>query len=103
MVFIGGIQNFAYLTVEEYQHIVRIVGNDIPGEKKVIVGLTQIKGIGNMFANTILNLLKISHNSSIGYLTDEQVKSIEKIITDPSASNFPTWFLSETRILALLL
>jgi len=80
------------LTVEEYEHIVRIVGNDIPGEKKAIVGLTQIRGIGNMFAKSILNLLKISPNSSIGYLTEEQVKSIEKIIKDPSSSNVPTWF-----------
>ena len=33
-----------YLTVE-YQYIVRIVGNDIPGERNMIVGLTQIRGI----------------------------------------------------------
>jgi len=26
--------------------MVRIVGNDIPGEKKMIVGLAQIRGVG---------------------------------------------------------
>jgi len=50
----------------EYQYIVRIVGNDIPGERKMIVGLTQIRGVGYMFANTILNILKIGANQRIG-------------------------------------
>jgi len=35
-----------YLSAQEYRHIVRIVGNDIPGERKILIGLTQIKGIG---------------------------------------------------------
>jgi len=43
--------------------MIRIVGNDIPGERKMIVGLTQIRGVGYMFANTILNVLKINPRS----------------------------------------
>nr|ABZ08804.1 putative ribosomal protein S13/S18 [uncultured marine crenarchaeote HF4000_APKG5C13] len=81
----------------EYQYLVRIVGNDIPGERKMIVGLTQIRGVGYMFANTILNLLKINPNQRIGYLSLEQVKSIESIIKNPSASNFPSWFLNRRK------
>ena len=60
--------------------MIRIVGNDIPGEKKMIVGLTQIRGVGYMFANTILNVLKINPNQRIGYLSSEQIKSIENVI-----------------------
>ncbi len=97
MVFIPVILNLAYLSSSEFQHIVRIVGNDIPGAKKVIVGLTQIKGIGYTFANAILESLKIHTNSNIGNLTDSQVKSIEKIITDPPSSNFPNWFLNRQK------
>jgi len=67
------------LTVE-YQYIVRIVGNDIPGERKMIVGLTQIRGVGYMFANTILNVLKINSNQRVGHLSTEHIKSIENII-----------------------
>ncbi|MFB5630327.1 MAG: 30S ribosomal protein S13 [Nitrosopumilaceae archaeon] len=85
------------MSSSEFQHIVRIVGNDIPGAKKVIVGLTQIKGIGYTFANAILESLKIHTNSNIGNLTDSQVKSIEKIITDPRSSNFPNWFLNRQK------
>ena len=85
------------MSTQEYRHIVRIVGNDIPGERKTLVGLTQIRGIGHMFASAILDTLKINANSNIGNLTDEQVQAIEKTIQDPKAANFPTWFLNRQK------
>ena len=63
----------------------------------MIVGLTQIRGVGYMFANTILNILKINPNQRIGHLSQEQIKSIENIIKNPSTSNFPSWFLNRRK------
>ena len=63
----------------------------------MIVGLTQIRGVGYMFANTILNVLKINPNQRIGHLSPEQVNSIESIIKNPSGSNFPSWFLNRRK------
>ena len=85
------------MSAQEYRHIVRIVGNDIRGERKIVIGLTQIKGLGFMFATAILDILKIDTNSNIGNLTDENVQAIEKLITDPIASNIPTWFLNRRK------
>ena len=93
MVFNGVTENLAYLS-SEYENLIRIVGNDIPGEKKTLIGLTQIRGLGYMFANSILQILKINPDSRIGTLSPEQVSSIEKIIEDPKSVNFPTWFLN---------
>jgi len=73
------------------------VGNDIPGERKSLVGLTQIKGIGYNFATAILDTLKINTNSNIGNLTDDNIKAIEKLILDPIGANFPTWFLNRNK------
>ena len=73
------------------------MGNDIPGERKSIVGLTQIKGIGYNFATAILDTLKINTNSNIGNLSDANVEAIEKIILDPIGANFPTWFLNRNK------
>ena len=97
MVFIGGTENGAYLSSQEYRHIVRIVGNDIPGEKKILVGLTQIRGIGYNFATAILDSLKIDSNTNIGYLSEDEVKAIEQILQNPSSANFPTWFLNRRK------
>ena len=85
------------MSTQEYNHIVRIIGNDIPGEKKITVGLTQIKGIGYNFATAILDTLKINPDSSVGFLTESNVQAIEKLITDPSSSNFPLWFLNRRK------
>ena len=73
------------------------MGNDIPGEKKIAVGLTQIRGIGHNFATAILDTLKIDPNSNIGYLTDSQVQSIEQILKDPKGASFPVWFLNRRK------
>lgn len=96
-VFIGVILNFAYLTVQEYRHIVRIIGNDIAGDKPILIGLTQIRGVGYNFANAILTALKIDPNINIGFLSDSQVETIEKILKDPSESKFPSWFLNRQK------
>ena len=77
--------------------MIRILGNDIPGDKKMLVGLSQIKGVGYMFANTILSVLKINSNQRVGHLSTEHIKSIENIIKNPSLSNFPSWFLNRRK------
>lgn len=83
--------------MSEYRHIVRILGNDIPGEKKSIVGLTQIRGIGYNFANAILLKLNIDKNSSMGYMDEETATRIEGLIQNPQSAGFPNWFLNRRK------
>ncbi len=85
------------MSSQEYNHIIRILGNDIPGERKIVVGLTQIKGIGYNFATAIVDTLKINPDSSVGYLTESEAQAIEKLISDPSSANFPSWFLNRRK------
>ncbi len=96
MVFNGVTKSFAYLS-SQYENLIRILGNDIPGENKTLIGLTQIRGIGYMFANSMLQILKINPDSRIGTLSADQVSSIEKMIQDPKSQNFPTWFLNRQK------
>ena len=63
----------------------------------MVIALTQIKGVGYMFANSIINNLKIDSGLRIGNLSNEQIKSIENIIQNPSSSNFPSWFLNRRK------
>lgn len=83
-----------YLSISGYEHIIRIVGNDIIGEKKLLIGLQQIKGVGRAFANAILDKLEMSSDSNIGNMTEKQVKDIEGILEDPIKAGFPIWFLN---------
>ena len=60
----------------------------------MLIGLRQIKGIGYMFANSMLQVFKINPHQKVGNLTTEQISSIEKIIQNPKDVNFPIWFLN---------
>ena len=85
------------MSAQEYNHIVRIVGNDIPGDKKILVGLTQVRGVGRSFALAVLDTLGISTSTSMGLVADADVARIEELIKDPIKAGFPIWFLNRRR------
>ncbi len=60
----------------------RIAGIDLPKQKRSVIGLTYIYGIGNTSAAEILKKANISEDRHIGDLTEEEVTSIRQIITN---------------------
>ena len=60
----------------------RIAGVDLPTNKRVEIGLTYIYGIGRSTSREILDNLKISYDKKIKDLTEEEVDTIRKTITD---------------------
>lgn len=93
----GGDRIFSHLATQEYRHIVRIAGKDVPGAKKMIIGVSQVRGIGYNFAKAILDVLKINYNSNVGFLTESQVDAIEKAMRNPASLNVPSWFLNRRK------
>ncbi len=82
------------MSTSGYEHIIRIVGKDIAGDKKLLVGLQQIKGVGRAFANAILDKLEMNTDANIGNMTEKQVEDIEVVLKDPIKAGFPLWFLN---------
>jgi small subunit ribosomal protein S13 len=60
--------------------LARIAGVDLPKNKRVVVGLTYIYGIGKPSAQQILREANIDVNVRVQDLTDDQVKTIRTII-----------------------
>ena len=58
----------------------RIVGVDLPKNKRGVIGLTYIYGIGRSTARKILDEAGISHDLKVQDWTDEQVGAIRNII-----------------------
>ncbi len=85
------------MSSQEFRHIVRIAGKDVPGAKKTIVGVGQVKGIGYNFARALLQVLKINPDSNVGFLTEAQVVEIENAMRNPSSVNIPSWFLNRQK------
>ncbi len=96
MVFIRVIESMIILLGQEFRHIVRIAGKDVDGNKKLVVSLSEIKGIGYNFAQLLLERIKIDPNMRTGYLSDEGVQRIEEALSDPSKI-LPIWYLNRRK------
>lgn len=58
----------------------RIAGIDLPKQKRGVVGLTYIFGIGKTTAKAILDETGIDHNTKVADWNEEQVAALRKII-----------------------
>ena len=58
----------------------RISGVDLPKNKRVIIGLTYIYGIGKATAQVICDKCNVDVNTRVNDLTDDEVAEIRKLI-----------------------
>jgi small subunit ribosomal protein S13 len=59
----------------------RIAGIDLPKNKRGVIGLTYIFGIGASRAGNILDKAEISHDKKVAEWNDEELTSIRNIIS----------------------
>ncbi|MEF9984980.1 MAG: 30S ribosomal protein S13 [Malacoplasma sp.] len=57
----------------------RILGVDIPNNKRVLISLTYVYGIGKSRSSQILAQAKIDENRKVSSLSEEELASIRKI------------------------
>jgi len=57
----------------------RILGVDIPNDKRVVISLTYIFGIGKSTSQQILKLANIDENIRVKDLADEQIAEIRRV------------------------
>ncbi|MFT4663632.1 MAG: small subunit ribosomal protein S13 [Polaribacter sp.] len=60
----------------------RIAGNDLPKNKRGIIGLTYIYGIGRSSSSQILAQAKIDESTKVNEWTDENIKEIGRILQE---------------------
>lgn len=60
----------------------RISGVDLPSNKRIVIGLTYVFGIGKATSQKILSLAKVTESIRVKDLTDEQEAAIRKVIED---------------------
>jgi small subunit ribosomal protein S13 len=85
------------LSASEYKYILRIAGKDIDGSKKVIVAVSEIKGIGYNFAQVLTQTLNINPDKRVGFLTESELREIEGAIANPDKAGVPQWYLNRRK------
>ena len=82
---------------QEFRHIVRVAGRDLDGTKKVVPAISEIKGVGESYANAMVSALKIDHKSRLGQLNDRQLQQVESALKDPASLALPSWLLNRRK------
>jgi small subunit ribosomal protein S13 len=81
--------------------IVRIIGKDLDGTKNINESLMRIKGINHRLGKIITIKFceenKLSRETKLGNLTNDQVKLLEKIVQNPDKANMPKWILNRQK------
>lgn len=78
-------------------NLVRIMGTGVNGEKTLMFGLSQIKGVSIMFANALTHVLKLDKNMKIAELSEKDIEKIEEFLSNPKKSGIPSWLLNQRK------
>jgi len=62
--------------------LAHLAGIELPKDKRVVIGLTYIFGIGKSISSKILKKAKIDENKKVKDLTVEEEKTLREIIQD---------------------
>jgi small subunit ribosomal protein S13 len=73
---------------QDYFSIIRILQTDIPGNKRVLVGLTYIKGVSWSVCNAMCKILKIDSQKKIEDLTEKEIETITEFLKNPKLPEF---------------
>jgi small subunit ribosomal protein S13 len=68
--------------------LIRIMGKDIPGNKKLLSGLTRLKGISWAFGNSVCKKLNLNPDKRIEELTEADIKNITEFVKNPEVPTF---------------
>ncbi len=80
----------------DFKYIVRISNTDINGERRLLDGITTIKGIHYRISKVLVDDLGVPHDRLMGDLTDQEVERLTSLIEDIPAK-FPHWMLNRQR------
>ncbi len=82
---------------EEFKHIVRVAGVDLPGDKAIVYALTGIKGIGINIAYAICRQLGIDPHMKLGTMSEGEIKKLDAILQEVHKLNLPPWMLNRRK------
>lgn len=82
---------------QEYRHILRIMGTDVPGTLKASYALEEIRGVSFSLSNAILKKAGVNPDLRAGLLTESDVSKIEDIIREPAKYNLPIWLFNRRK------
>jgi len=79
-------------TAGDFRHLVRIAGRDLDGSKKLIVAISDLRGVGYNFASVVTSRIGLDPKARLGTLSEEQVREVENAVLSAAKSTLPGWY-----------
>jgi small subunit ribosomal protein S13 len=73
----------------EFRQILRVSGTSVDGTKKLVYGLTKIRGIGASYAIAVVRASELRPEMRMGDLSEAEVQKLEDIMRDPAKYGLP--------------
>jgi small subunit ribosomal protein S13 len=86
-----------YMSQDEFKQIVRVLGTNVDGNRKLIFGLSEIPGIGIRFATSMVRIAGMDPALRCGYLSDKDLEKFEDIAKNPLKHGIPGWMLNRRK------
>ncbi|MCS7123657.1 MAG: 30S ribosomal protein S13 [Candidatus Aenigmarchaeota archaeon] len=83
--------------VKVEKNVVRICNTDLNGEKNVLYGLADIKGVGYTLSKCVCEVLGLDYSLKLKDLSEEQIEKIEEVIKNPLKFGIPSFLLNRRR------
>jgi small subunit ribosomal protein S13 len=74
----------------EFRHILRVSGTDIDGTKRLVYGLTRIRGVGPSFAAAVVRASELRPEMRMGDLSEGDVQKLEDVMREPAKYGLPS-------------
>ncbi len=81
----------------EFKYIVRLLGKDLNGSRKVIQALSKLKGVGKNLAHYLLISMHIDSKARLGDITDGQIAEIEKRLKNSGSLGLPDYMINRRK------
>lgn len=74
---------------KEFRAILRVSGTNVDGTKKLVYGLTRIRGIGPSYATAVVRASELRPEMRMGDLSEAEVQKLEDVMRDPAKYGLP--------------
>ncbi|KAL7288949.1 hypothetical protein TKK_0016912 [Trichogramma kaykai] len=96
-VILSNVISESLIVPPKYNHILRVVGTNIDGNRNIMFAMTAIKGVGRRYANIVLKKADVDLKKRAGELTDDEVEKVITIMANPRQFKIRDWFLNRQK------
>ena len=79
------------------KQIIRFLGNDLDGNRKISSTFIKIKGVSHNLSSAILRVMGIDTDKKLGDLSEKELEKLEDIAKNPTKYGIPSFMVNKQK------